>query len=215
VYDSLGCAQQKCLVHLIRDLNTQLLSNPFDTELKAVVSDFGCLLRRVVATVDRYGLKKRHLGKHQREVDRFFERLAGNCFSSDSARAVQERMLRNRDSLFTFLRYDGVPWNNNNAEHAVKQFAYYREVTDGQLSEAGLMDYLVLLSIEQTCEYKGLGFLRFLLSGETDLNSYRVNSRTHGGKETDVQFSPLDRGFFNRENRRRAPPVHWSESEKE
>jgi predicted RecB family nuclease len=215
VYDSLGCAQQKCLVHLIRDLNTQLLSNPFDTELKAVVSDFGGLLRRVVATVDRYGLKRRHLGKHQREVDRFFVRLAGNCFSSDSARAVQERMLRNRDSLFTFLRYDGVPWNNNNAEHAVKQFAYYREVTDGQLSEAGLMDYLVLLSIKQTCEYKGLGFLRFLLSGETDLDSYREKSRTHGRKETEVQFSPLERGFFDKENRRRAPPVHWSESEKE
>ncbi len=207
-YDSLGCAQQKCLVHLIRDLNTQLLGNPFDAEFKVVVSEFGGLLRRVVATVDRYGLKRRHLGKHQREVDRFFDALAGRSFSSDVARVAQDRMVRNRDSLFTFLKYDGVPWNNNNAEHAVKQFAYYRELTDGQLTENGLMDYLVLLSIQQTCEYKGLGFLKFLLSGETDLACYRERSWTRG-KVVEVEMSPLERGFFDRTCRRRAPPVQW------
>ena len=39
------------------------------------------------------------------------------------------------------------PWNNNHAEHAVKQFAYYREIADGYFSETGLQDYLVLLSL--------------------------------------------------------------------
>ena len=28
--------------------------------------------------------------------------------------------------LFTFLAYDGIPWNNNNAEHAIKAFARLR-----------------------------------------------------------------------------------------
>jgi hypothetical protein len=40
--------------------------------------------------------------------------------------------------LFTFLDHDGVPWNNNNAEHAVKRFADYREMADGHFSEQGL-----------------------------------------------------------------------------
>jgi hypothetical protein len=44
--------------------------------------------------------------------------------------------------LFTFLDHDGVPWNNNNAEHAVKAFAYYRRVFDGMMGEDGLSDYL-------------------------------------------------------------------------
>jgi hypothetical protein len=35
----------------------------------------------------------------------------------------KQRFEKNRDKLFTFLRYDGVPWNNNNAEHAIKAFA--------------------------------------------------------------------------------------------
>ena len=57
---------------------------------------------------------------------------------------------------FTFIEHDGVPWHNNAAERAVKAFAYYREVADSMVSEAGLAPYLVLLSIQQTCKYKGL-----------------------------------------------------------
>ena len=94
-YDSLGCPQQKCLVHLIRDLNTQLLSNPFDEEFKSLVADFGSLLRQIIVTVDRYGLKRYHLAKHQREVDRFFTGLAGRAclFGSCSrcARTVDQK----------------------------------------------------------------------------------------------------------------------------
>src|SRR5262249_19620820 len=51
-------------------------------------------------------------------------------------------LLKYQEKLFTFLHHDGVPWNNNNAEHAVKRFAYYRELTDGVFSETGLNNYL-------------------------------------------------------------------------
>jgi Transposase IS66 family len=37
-YDSMNCAQQKCLIHLMRDLNDDLLKQPFNGELKALVS---------------------------------------------------------------------------------------------------------------------------------------------------------------------------------
>ena len=79
---------------------------------------------------------------------------------------------KNRDTLFTFLRHDGVPWNNNNAEHAIKAFATLREVIKGVTSESGLRNYLVLLSICETCNYQGLDFLDFLRSGETDIGAF-------------------------------------------
>jgi hypothetical protein len=72
-----------------------------------------------------------------------------------------------------------VPWHNNAAEHAVKAFAYYREVADSMVSEAGLAPYLVLLSIQQTCKYKGVSFLKFLLSRQTDIDMFR---ESHGKK---------------------------------
>jgi hypothetical protein len=37
--------------------------------------------------------------------------------------------------LFTFLDYDGIPWNNNNAEHAIKYFAKYRRPVNPCVSE--------------------------------------------------------------------------------
>src|SRR5262249_15714043 len=55
------------------------------------------------------------------------------------------------------------------AENAIKQFAYYREGTVGVMREPGLSDYLVLLSIYQTCRYRGISFLKFLLSKERDV----------------------------------------------
>jgi hypothetical protein len=80
-------------------------------------------------------------------------------------------------TLFTFLRHDGVAWNNNTAENAIKRFAYYREGTVGCLTEAGLADYLVLLSIYQTCRYRGVSFLKFLLSRERDVDAFCEHPR--------------------------------------
>src|SRR5258708_6230314 len=82
------------------------------------------------------------------------------------------RLLKNRNKLFTFINYDDVTWNNNNAEHAVKRFAQYREITDGMLTEAGLKEYLVLLSLCLSCEYRGISFLKFLLSREKDFDVF-------------------------------------------
>jgi hypothetical protein len=112
-YDSIECPQQKCLIHLIRDLNDELLKHPYDDGLKGIVGDFTGLIRLIVETVDRHGLKRRFLGKHKRSVDRFYKRLTADFVSSDAARKVVDRLRKNRETLFTFLDYDDVPWNNN------------------------------------------------------------------------------------------------------
>ena len=168
-YDSLECKKQKCLIHLIRDLNEILYKEPFNAEFKELASKFTLLLRPIIETIDRFGLKKRHLFKHKRNVLSFFQWLTRQSFSDDSAVKFKQRFLRNRESLFTFLEYDNVPWNNNNAEHAVKAFALLRNVFDGLSTEKGIADYLVLLSICETCRFQGGDFLRFLLSERKDL----------------------------------------------
>ena len=64
VYDAIECPQQRCLIHFIRDLNDELLKHPYDDGLKRLVGDFAGLVKPIVETVDRRGLKKRFLGKH-------------------------------------------------------------------------------------------------------------------------------------------------------
>jgi predicted RecB family nuclease len=176
-YDSINCEQQNCLIHLMRDFNHDLLGNPWDEELKKFGSQFGALLRTIVATVDRYGLRRRHLTKHRRDVDNFYAFLSKQVSTSERADSYRTRLLKYRSKLFTFLDHDDVPWNNNNAEHAVKRFAKYRALADGRYSEAGLNQYLLLLSIYVTCKYKRVDFLRFLLSLERDIDSFSQKAK--------------------------------------
>jgi hypothetical protein len=171
-YEGVQCSQQKCLIHLIRDLNDDLLKHPFDEEIKWLAKAFAELLRPMVETIDRHGLHSRFLKQHLEAVDKFYQRLWKLSPRSEVASKSKQRFEKNRDTLFTFLRHDGVPWNNNNAEHAIKAFATLREVIKGVTSESGLRNYLVLLSICETCNYQGLDFLDFLRSGETDIADF-------------------------------------------
>jgi len=81
------------------------------------------------------------------------------------------------DVLLEFLKDDGIPWNNNNAENAIKLFASRRKVMGTLFTGRGIKDYLLLLSLYQTLRYRGLGFWKFLLSGETDLAAYAAKCR--------------------------------------
>lgn len=176
-YESVDCPQQKCLIHLVRDLNDEILSNPFDEELKRIVSTFGELLKLMVASIDRYGLKKHFLRKHLTEVDRFYREIGRMDCGSEPALKCRQRFEKNRDYLFTFLEHDGVPWNNNNAEHAIKAFAALRDVMQGSSTQKGIEEYLILLSICQTCKYQALDFLDFLRSGEKDIEAFARTRR--------------------------------------
>jgi hypothetical protein len=129
----------------------------------------------MVETVDRWGLKKHFLGKHRISVDRFYRRLNNGLGMSEAAKKVVERLQKNRDKLFTFLQYDGVPWNNN-AEHAIKAYASLRRVIEGKSTEKGLSDFLILLSICETCKYKKVDFLDFLRSDLKNVDDF-ANSR--------------------------------------
>ena len=147
-YDSINCPQQKCLIHFIRDLNEAQLKPPYDVGLKRLAGDFAGLLKPMVETV-----------------------------TSEAAGKLVNRLQKNRNKMFTFLEFDDVPWNNNNAEHAVKAFASVRRVIEGSTTEKGLRDFLVLLSICETCKYRNVDFLGFLRSGTKDLDDFATNGR--------------------------------------
>jgi predicted RecB family nuclease len=168
-YDSVPCPQQKCLIHLMRDINDDLHKNPFDDELKEVAGRFGTLLREIVDTIDTYGLKARHLAKHRKSSSRFIENVVAMKCATDAALALKRRIEKNKDKLFTFLDYDGVPWNNNNAEHAVRAFTRIRNMMTTSTPK-GHREYATLLSIQQTLRYRGMSFLEFIRSGKMEID---------------------------------------------
>ena len=167
-YDSVPCAQQKCLIHLMRDINEDLYKNPFDEGLREIARRFGTLLREIVETTDSYGLKARNLAKHKKASIGFIEHVGAMKCQAEAGLALQKRIAKNRDKLFTFLDYDGVPWNNNNAEHAVRAFTRLRNAI-GTSTPKGHREYATLLSIQQTLRYRGMSFLEFMRSGRLEV----------------------------------------------
>lgn len=192
-YDSLPCLQQKCLVHFIRDINSDLIRNPFDSEFKEFVSQFSGLMRSVVATIDTVGLKRRMFGKHRRAAEKFLRTIVEGHFSSATMEAYRKRLEHYGERMFTFLDHDGVPWNNAHAEHAIRTFANYRNKADGYLTVAGLEDHLALLSVSQSCAYRGIRFLDFLLSQERSLAQFSEQKKR---KRLPPTINVYPEGFF-------------------
>jgi hypothetical protein len=122
-----------------------------------------------VVTIDRWGLKAHHLHKPIKGAEGLLRRIRNESFTSEQAVKYQKRFDKYAGSLFTFLRQDDVPWNNNNAEHAVHYFAKVRRFTDGMFTSSSIEELLIMVTVLQMCEYSGVTPLQFLLSGNTFL----------------------------------------------
>ena len=137
-YDSLECPQQKCLIHLMRDINQDLLNNPFDEELKSITGPFGTLLRAIVDDHRPARPEATAPEEAQARGGGVLPQPRRQHLPLRGRRGPPQRLLKNEDKLFTFIHHDGVPWNNNNAENAIKRFAYYREDTVGHHEGGGI-----------------------------------------------------------------------------
>src|SRR4051794_29661656 len=96
-YDAINVAQQKCLIHLLRDINEDVLRHPFNDEMVELAHSFGQLLKPIIETIDRFGLKAYHLRKHKRAVARFFDILARHNYQTEVATGYQKRFEKNRN----------------------------------------------------------------------------------------------------------------------
>jgi hypothetical protein len=171
-YDAMPCRQQKCLVHLIRDLNEDLWSNPYDLELEAFVQAIKELLVPILQAYEQYGAKRRHLAKFTRSVTRFYrDHINGKEYRLEALRTYQKRFVRYKDDVFRFLTEDKIPWNNNMAERAIRHLAVQRKIS-GTFYKRVAVQYLRMLGITQTCRFQSKSFLRFLLSEETDVDRF-------------------------------------------
>jgi hypothetical protein len=180
-YDSIPCKHQKCWVHLIRNLNKDLRENPFDIEYEAFILEIRNLIIPIMETVQKNGLKKAYLHKFSQPIDDFYRNLIDNKhYKSELVSKYQQHFKKYRDSLFAFIRQDGIPWHNNTAENAIRHIAIQRDISKASFHEEPTRNYLVLLGIRQTCRYQNKSFFKFLFSKETDIDKFKsTKSRKH------------------------------------
>jgi predicted RecB family nuclease len=176
-YDSVKCTQQKCWSHLIRDLNEDLRLAPFDTELEFLILSVRDLILPIMETVQEYGLKHKYLHNFMPEIKDFYSNTIDNrYYKSELAIKYQKRFARYRDSLFTFIQQDSIPWHNNTAEMALRHLTVQEKIS-GSFYEKVTHDYLILLGIRQTCRFQNKSFFKFLFSGEVDIEQFGSRKR--------------------------------------
>ena len=179
-YDSIECTQQKCWVHLIRDLNNDLWKNPFDKEYEEFVYKVRNLIVPIINASNLYGLEKKYLAKFQKQVDEFYKLVIDDkTYKSESCILYQKRFERYRDSLFVFINNDGINWHNNAAENGLRHICVQRKIS-GSFGGNQFPHYLKLVGIMQTCRFQNKSFLKFLLSKEKDIDAFGSKRKLKG-----------------------------------
>ena len=108
--------------------------------------------------------------------ERFYRHhIEGAISDCEIVRKFQKRFEKYREALFLFLTEDGIPWNNNMAERAIRHFAVQRKIS-GSFYEQGAIKYLRLLGIAQSCRFQNKSFFKFLLSEERDVDSFKSHT---------------------------------------
>ena len=132
------------------------------------------LLIPIFEAVEKYGLKKRHFNKFKKSVEGFYKKnIVESDYKSELTIKYRKRFERYKESLFTFLEQDSIPWNNNMAERAIRHLAVQRKIS-GTFFEDVAPKYLHMLSIAQTCRFQDKSFLKFLISEEKDIDKFRA-----------------------------------------
>ncbi|WP_242055315.1 TM0106 family RecB-like putative nuclease [Nostoc flagelliforme] len=181
-YDSVQCRQQKCWVHLIRNLNDDLLQSPFDAEFEIFILEVKNLILPIFETIERYGFKSRYLKKYKKNIDYFYLNFINDKFyHSELVMKYQKRFIRYQEKLFIFMEEDGIAWHNNMAESAIRHFTKQRDIS-GSFFESFTHSYLTMLGITQTCKFQGKSLLKFLLSGEKDIDTFKQKRNIKNSK---------------------------------
>lgn len=145
---------QCCLVHLLRELvridqrNTTAEWQAFVKKLRRLIADAVGLRARDDFCPERYRSRIRR-------IDQRLQALARTESSDADVARIAERLRRYQDSLFTFLDYPEIPWENNFGERQIRPAVIIRKNSQGNRSEHGAEVQAVLMTVFQTLKMRG------------------------------------------------------------
>lgn len=149
-YNKMRGLQQKCLVHLRRDIQEARGDHPppdFTGPEKKIMR----LLADAHRLAERRSLYSRlvFVRRVRRLKDRLFD-FATAVYSHKVWQRLSARLLKHKDQIFTFLDIPGVPSDNNHAERAIRPHVILRNRSFHNRTDAGAHAHSVLTSLIQT-----------------------------------------------------------------
>lgn len=134
-YDGLGCARQRCLVHLLRELAKLREELPWQS-VRAFIQPLMSLLQDAIELAKgRAGMSRAALAAARAAIHGRFDELILNFHSRNGdCLRIWRRLFKHCDELFTFLDDPRVPADNNGCERDIRSLAAARN--DGGVHRA-------------------------------------------------------------------------------
>lgn len=153
---------QRCWVHLLRDIRELEEKYPEDGNLKSWSDN----IQAIYQEAKDYSGPNPNLPtglKQQERVDKqhyFEQKLLNICqgyVKTTSPQAILcARVAKYLPELFMFVRFEGVPPDNNNAERILRHTVIQRKISGGTRSEKGSQTRSILTSLFDTWQLQGL-----------------------------------------------------------
>lgn len=156
---------QRCWVHLFRDIKELEEKYPKDEDLKSWSDNIHTIYQEAKSYQgSSSNLPNLPKGlKQQERINKthyFEQKLLSNCQSYIKTISPQAilcaRIAKYLPELFTFIRFEGVPSDNNNAERILRHTVIQRKISGGTRSAKGSETRSILTSLFDTWQLQGL-----------------------------------------------------------
>jgi transposase len=151
-YNRVGGSQQKCLVHLLRELRNviakrqELSGHAFFTRCKQLVQAMLALKDR------RQELQPSTYKRNVRQLEKQLDELSRTRWNDPDADRLSARLVKYHDQLTTFLHRREVDGTNNAAERALRPVVVMRKITGGSRSRSAAKAWAILASIMRSAQ---------------------------------------------------------------
>lgn len=151
-------AKQKCIAHLLRDINKLDVLYPNDSEVIAFSVNLGNIICEGLDLKKEYKKEKctiDDLEKGKEILEKKLDALTKVKIGNKKADTLRKRLIRHRNELFTFLVSPEVEPTNNFAERQLRPSVISRKLSFGNKTKAGADRHAIMMSLIQTAKLQG------------------------------------------------------------
>jgi transposase len=161
-YNGLACPKQRCLVHLLRELDKLREELP-GPSVRAFIQPLIELFQDAIPLAkDRKSMTRDAFAQARQEIIDRFDDLLGNCRSRQpDCLRIWRRLFRHCDELFTFLNDPRVPADNNGSERDIRSLAAARNDGGTHRTEWSAAAFARIKSVIVTGMKNGVRFIHY------------------------------------------------------
>lgn len=143
--------RQICHAHQLRDLQYAIDAerSPFAYQMQQLLLRSQRLLRH------RDTLPTDLFQQQVAAIEQACDALLGTEVHTEIARRLQKRYVKHREHLFVFLYEEGVPFDNNGSERALRNSVVHRKVLAGFRSDWGARAFATVTTVIETVRKEG------------------------------------------------------------